>query len=370
MMANSPEALLVSSTLWHRIFVIHRPFLMLSRTHPERYGLSASRSWDYALLTIKTMRMASMSMVKYWPPLHFRVMQAALVLISHLFIWPHHMTMEQTIAIHDELNWVVMTLEALEPLSTQGSVFAGTGARIEALIAAASRIKRARGKVLSLHDSEGSIGGMAAPWIQRDANGTESASDISDGAMKLAARLASEGRQSQRRPMMRNADTRSRSTGYPHDNSDQNWPATDGPGQPSHATPVDLSAASIPMLGALDEQLVRLMGESTNGWEERAPVEEMMSANPLGDNSPLLYGGGAYAFGTANGSGNNDASYGLSNGSSFGMGRDNVPSGAVAGAGAGAGASESSDVWADIFAYVDAATASLPSANTGPSAAM
>jgi len=34
----------------------HRPFLALNRLEPNKYGWSASQSFDYAMLTIRTMK--------------------------------------------------------------------------------------------------------------------------------------------------------------------------------------------------------------------------------------------------------------------------------------------------------------------------
>ena len=53
---RSIEAILVSSTLWNRMFALHRPFLALGRSEPEKYGLSSSRTFDYAMLCIRIMR--------------------------------------------------------------------------------------------------------------------------------------------------------------------------------------------------------------------------------------------------------------------------------------------------------------------------
>lgn len=52
---SSPSiAAFLSCTLWQRLFVIHRPFLALSISDPARYGLSAKRTFDNAMLYLKT----------------------------------------------------------------------------------------------------------------------------------------------------------------------------------------------------------------------------------------------------------------------------------------------------------------------------
>jgi hypothetical protein len=53
---RSFEAIMISSTLYNRMSSLHRPFLALSRSEPEKYGLSASRSFDYAILCIRIMK--------------------------------------------------------------------------------------------------------------------------------------------------------------------------------------------------------------------------------------------------------------------------------------------------------------------------
>lgn len=48
--------ILLSCTLWHRLFVIHRPFLALSISDPSQYGLSDTRTWDVAILFLDVTR--------------------------------------------------------------------------------------------------------------------------------------------------------------------------------------------------------------------------------------------------------------------------------------------------------------------------
>lgn len=48
--------ILISCTLWHSLFVIHRPFLALSISDPGQYGLSDTRTWDVAILFLEVTR--------------------------------------------------------------------------------------------------------------------------------------------------------------------------------------------------------------------------------------------------------------------------------------------------------------------------
>lgn len=151
------SCILVSCTLWHRLFIIHRPFLLLSQSEPERYGLSASRTWEYALLTIRSMRLAdARSIVQF--PLHFRLMQAALVVISHLFLWPHRLNLRETMFIHDELQYVICTLRNIERSVSGSSMFSGQSRKLEALLAATSKIKRSGNRKRTNHRSSMFLG--------------------------------------------------------------------------------------------------------------------------------------------------------------------------------------------------------------------
>jgi hypothetical protein len=217
------DGLLVSCTLWHRLFVIHRPFLMLSQTHPERYGGSASRSWDYARLTIKMTREAwnsSSAMIKMLP-MHFRLLQAGLVLISHLFLWPQEPSLADTVDIHEDLHFVIHTLSTVHKQNSQ-SIFVGQSERLEALLAAAARIKRTQSYGTSGNNHHASTLAVA-PWLRPSRVLDRVASDAQD---RYASSIL---------PTM------------PLNNPSFGTPSTD-----------DRTSA---LLGTLDEQLLRLMGE-------------------------------------------------------------------------------------------------------------
>lgn len=142
------SSILVSCTLWHRLFIIHRPFLLLSQTDPDRYGLSALRTWDNALLTIRNMRVADTRNIVQFP-LQFRLMQAALVVITHLFLWPQRLNLHETMVIHDGLQYVISSIRDIENSNTgsRSGIFSGQSSKLEALLAASSKIKRPAHKV-------------------------------------------------------------------------------------------------------------------------------------------------------------------------------------------------------------------------------
>lgn len=133
------EAVMVSTTLWHRLVMIHRPFLLLSRTQPERYGLSSTRSWECALKCIKVMQGSDMPCKGL---LHvFRMAQAALVLISHLFLKSVKLNMQEIVEVHEQIQYVISTAKHLEGMCDPKSAFAGQGKRLESVLVAASRTK-------------------------------------------------------------------------------------------------------------------------------------------------------------------------------------------------------------------------------------
>lgn len=49
-------AIMATSTLWHRLFVIHRPCILLSRSNPAKYSLSSTRTWYFAVQMLKLVR--------------------------------------------------------------------------------------------------------------------------------------------------------------------------------------------------------------------------------------------------------------------------------------------------------------------------
>lgn len=244
--AQQHNALLVSCTIWHRLFVIHRPFLMLSQLEPERYGLSASRSWEYARLTIQSVREASRTSsasVKQLP-LHFRMLQASLVIISHLFLWPQSPSLSEMVEIHEELHFAIQSLQSIEGCNAK-TIFAGQSKRLEALLAAASRIKRSRtGKGSEKCHS-------MAPWSRMSKK---------DGPVREGNKTGSI--MSEVPGICTRADTPS--SHLAHTNSEQ-----------SVVTPsflIDDSAASankqnplhFGVMDTLDDQLLRLMGDRSS----------------------------------------------------------------------------------------------------------
>jgi hypothetical protein len=182
---NSPSiAAFLSCTLWQRLFVIHRPFLALSISDPERYGLSAQRTFDNAMLYLKTCKKQvaegmysinqSVSGVYLSHTnidtdsgaqiLMIQLHQAALVIITHLLLLNLNericgsdqsinyktRSASETVEIHKYLNFAITTLKTSRKATSSDNrikvrkmVFEGVGERLESLLAACANLGNA-----------------------------------------------------------------------------------------------------------------------------------------------------------------------------------------------------------------------------------
>lgn len=70
---------------------------------------------------------------------HHRLLQAALVVITHLFL-SNDLDMHETISIHQELNFAITAIKELDIADDEG-YFHGQGERLETLLAISARIK-------------------------------------------------------------------------------------------------------------------------------------------------------------------------------------------------------------------------------------
>lgn len=137
--------------------------MLLSRTQPERYGLSSSRSWDYAMMCIKLMQGSDDNLMMKNIGVVFRMIQAALVLISHLFLKSVQLDMAEVVEVHEQIQFVVTTVKHVESLCDPRSVFAGQGRRLEAVLVAASKIKSGVTPPLSLSLDHGRFAAQQTP---------------------------------------------------------------------------------------------------------------------------------------------------------------------------------------------------------------
>lgn len=99
--------------------------------------------------------------------MHFRLLQAGLVMISHLFLWPHAPSLPEMVDIHEDLHFVIQILDDLQ-YNIPPSIFTGQSRRLEALLAAASRINRSKEGIEAKRARTGGV----PPWSRRGADGS------------------------------------------------------------------------------------------------------------------------------------------------------------------------------------------------------
>ncbi|CAO1631671.1 unnamed protein product [Jaminaea pallidilutea] len=130
--------LLIKAALWHCLFIIHRPFICVAAyssapSGPDPSARAASRTWKYAMLTIQTFRQDDRVFASNTPQL-FRMIQAALVLISHLFLRADVLCKKEMMQVHDQVQFVIQSCRRVRR-ATQGQ-------KLEAVLAAAAKVRR------------------------------------------------------------------------------------------------------------------------------------------------------------------------------------------------------------------------------------
>jgi hypothetical protein len=113
-------------------------------------------------------------------------LQAALVVITHLFLGYDGISMKETIAIHQDLNFAITTFKQLSNID-HGGFFHSQGERLEVLLAKAARVARQRAPCRKFSDESRLPSSMSSSQTQEAPfQGDEILSTLDEQLLRLS----------------------------------------------------------------------------------------------------------------------------------------------------------------------------------------